>query len=95
MVGTLVAPIALAATCRGLPGGVGGGGTGAGRTINHTRVAPGPPQGSVNAISWPGSLPPPTARTRYCLPSSMYVIGDPVCIAGRGTAPSSSPVLLS
>ena len=38
--------------------------------------------GSLNAISSPGKFAPLMASTMYCLPFSMYVIGDPDCGAG-------------
>jgi len=31
----------------------------------------------------------------YCLPSAMYVMGEPVCPIGMYTAPASFPVALS
>src|SRR4029077_10988323 len=49
--------------------------------------------GKVNAMnSAPGLA---TARTMYCLPLSMYVIGAPPCGPGRHTRPASFPVALS
>src|SRR5229473_2129514 len=51
--------------------------------------------GSRNAMYSPTKPAPPMASTRYCLPSNMYVIGDPDCGAGMYTAPTSVPVPLS
>jgi len=51
--------------------------------------------GKRNAIYSPEKVPPLTARTMYCLPSSMYVMGEPLCGAGRYTAPTSLPLALS
>src|SRR5215472_8506670 len=39
--------------------------------------------------------PPLTATTMYCLPYTMYVMGEPLCGAGIYTAPTSFPVALS
>src|SRR5579872_921278 len=51
--------------------------------------------GSLYARYSAGKPAAPTATTTYCLPFSMYVIGEPVCPAGMGTAPASCPVFLS
>src|ERR1700690_1171347 len=51
--------------------------------------------GKRNAMYSPENVPPLTARTMYCLPLSIYVIGEPLCGAGRYTAPTSLPVALS
>jgi hypothetical protein len=52
--------------------------------------------GRPTAISSSGTLlPPPTANTMYCLPSSRYVIGAPLALLPTGISASSSPVALS
>ena len=38
---------------------------------------------------------PPIAITIYCLPFTMYVMGEPVCPVGMNTAPASFPLALS
>src|SRR5439155_13577770 len=52
-------------------------------------------RGSRKASNSPEYVPPLMATTMYCRPSSMYVIGDPLCGAGMNTAPASLPVALS
>jgi hypothetical protein len=49
----------------------------------------------LKANNSPGYPWPPMASTMYCLPLSMYVIGEPVCPDGMYTAPASLPVALS
>ena len=51
--------------------------------------------GNLNARNSPEYAPPLTATRMYCLPSTIYVIGDPLCCAGIQTAPTCSPVFLS
>jgi hypothetical protein len=45
--------------------------------INHQSF------GKRNATYSPAKVPPLMARTMYCLPLSMYVIGEPLCGAGK------------
>ena len=40
-------------------------------------------QGIANATSSPAYPAPLIATTRYCLPFNMYVMGEPLCGAGR------------
>src|SRR5580693_4096872 len=63
--------------------------------ISPRRLAHSPAVGNVYAIYSPEYGPPLTATTMYCLPFTIYVIGDPLCGAGMYTAPTSFPVALS
>jgi response regulator RpfG family c-di-GMP phosphodiesterase len=51
--------------------------------------------GNLNAMYSPEYDPPLTATTIYCFPSTIYVMGEPLCAAGIHTAPTSFPVRLS
>src|SRR5215510_10056878 len=72
-----------------------------GLLINHESIFNSHPElqcihsGSLNARYSPEYAPPLTATTMYCLPSTIYVIGDPLCCAGIKTAPTCSPLFLS